>query len=573
MKQARGLLICLVVLAAICAVAQGTTYEVGPGKPLAAIGEVPWESLTAGDTVLIYWRDTPYKEKFLITGVGTPSQPITVSGVPGPGGELPVLDGQDATTRLALSTGSEARGLITMQQGDAGTIPTTCVPEYIIIENLEIMNSSTPYTFTDDSGAIQSYVDSSAAIWSVSGKHVTVRNCYFHDCGNGLFTYSLDDGAECWTEDWLAEGNYMTACGNLGSITEHDSYCESYKIIYQYNRYGPTRSTIDSRLGGALKDRSAGMVARYNWFEGGNRGLDLVDSEDSTTLAADPLYRETFVYGNVIIEIVDGGNSQMLHYGGDSGNTTGYRKGWLYLYNNTFVTYKDATAVMRMSTNDESTDCRNNIIYAINADGDSVSWLDTEGNLYLSHCWYKPGIKDCYFGILKGTITDDGTSITGSSPGFVDEGVQDFALATGSQCIDAGGTLNAAVLPDNDLLMQYVLHQDGETRPDDGILDIGAFEFAGGGAPADLVITTTSLPSVKRSKSYSATLSASGGVMPYTWSIVSGSLPPGLSLNPATGVISGTAPSTKGTWNFTVQVEDSQTPADTDAKALSITVT
>jgi hypothetical protein len=31
---------------------QATTYEVGPTKPLTAIGQVPWESLQPGDTVL-----------------------------------------------------------------------------------------------------------------------------------------------------------------------------------------------------------------------------------------------------------------------------------------------------------------------------------------------------------------------------------------------------------------------------------------------------------------------------------------------------------------------------------------
>ena len=36
----------------------GRRYEVGPTKPLTAIGQVPRESLQARDTVLIYWRST-----------------------------------------------------------------------------------------------------------------------------------------------------------------------------------------------------------------------------------------------------------------------------------------------------------------------------------------------------------------------------------------------------------------------------------------------------------------------------------------------------------------------------------
>ena len=54
---------------------------------------------------------------------------------------------------------------------------------------------------------------------------------------------------------------------------------------------------------------------------------------------------------------------------------------------------------------------------------------------------------------------------------------------------------------------------------------------------------------------YSSALVAKGGVSPYTYSIVSGSLPPGLTLNPSTGAITGT-PTTPGTFNFTAQVVD-----------------
>jgi hypothetical protein len=54
--------------------------------------------------------------------------------------------------------------------------------------------------------------------------------------------------------------------------------------------------------------------------------------------------------------------------------------------------------------------------------------------------------------------------------------------------------------------------------------------------------------------------------------LTSGSLPPGLSLNGSTGVISG-KPATLGAWSFTVQVQDSQSPAASDTQALSITVT
>jgi hypothetical protein len=85
-------------------------------------------------------------------------------------------------------------------------------------------------------------------------------------------------------------------------------------------------------------------------------------------------------------------------------------------------------------------------------------------------------------------------------------------------------------------------------------------------------ITTTSLPSAKRSKAYSQTIQATGGVVPYSWSIVSGSLPPGLSLNASTGAVTGKA-TTIGLYSFTVRAVDSQATPASDTQDLSIRVT
>jgi len=70
-----------------------------------------------------------------------------------------------------------------------------------------------------------------------------------------------------------------------------------------------------------------------------------------------------------------------------------------------------------------------------------------------------------------------------------------------------------------------------------------------------LTITTASLPDGTVTAAYSTTLNASGGQSPYTWAITVGSLPPGLTLNSSTGVISGT-PTTAGSYPITVQVTD-----------------
>ena len=82
-------------------------------------------------------------------------------------------------------------------------------------------------------------------------------------------------------------------------------------------------------------------------------------------------------------------------------------------------------------------------------------------------------------------------------------------------------------------------------------------------------ITTTSLPVGIRGLPYSATLTATGGTLPYTWSIAVGALPPGLSLNGSTGAITGT-PTTIGLWRFTAQVCDANLECAT--APLSITI-
>ena len=84
-------------------------------------------------------------------------------------------------------------------------------------------------------------------------------------------------------------------------------------------------------------------------------------------------------------------------------------------------------------------------------------------------------------------------------------------------------------------------------------------------------ITTTSLPNATGGHFYTTTLAAAGGIPPYAWSVVAGSLPPGLGLNATTGVISG-VPHVTGTYFFKIGVADSEPTPQTAAKWFAITV-
>ena len=437
------------------------THEVGDGKTHTSLDDVPWESLAAGDTVLIHRRATPYKNKWVLCRQGTPESNIVVRGVADVDGNLPVIDGIDATTRTALNYWNEPRGIIKI--GGANTPPDT-MPKWIVVENLDIKSGRQPYTFTGRDG-LTPYARNSAAIYIEKGENITIRNCILRDCGNGLFCGS---GAS----NLVVEGCHIYDNGMTNRIYEHNNYTEAKRITFQFNHFGPLRTGCK---GNNLKDRSGGCVIRYNWIESGNRQLDLVDSGHSNIYNA-ASYRTTFVYGNILIEDADSGNSQVCHYGGDSTNFTHYRKGTLHFYNNTVVsTRDDNTTLLRLSTSNETADCRNNIFYTT-ASGGHLAITANEGTVNLRNNWLKQGWKVCH-GTPDGTVNNISGNISGADPGFVNTGAQQFGLLETSPCTNAATTLAAAALPANNITNEYMKHRSPRARYSDAGLDIGAYEF------------------------------------------------------------------------------------------------
>ncbi len=142
---------------------------------------------------------------------------------------------------------------------------------------------------------------------------------------------------------------------------------------------------------------------------------------------------------------------------------------------------------------------------------------------------------------------------------------QTIALLPGSPALDQGAAVPGMTTDQRGLPRPYDISSIPPAAGGNNS-DIGAYE-----AQADcstVTLAPTSLPSGTMGTSYSQTITASGGTVPYTFIIVSGSLPPGLSLL-GDGTLSG-VPSLYGTYNFTVLATYGNNCTGSQAYSLSI---
>ena len=92
---------------------------------------------------------------------------------------------------------------------------------------------------------------------------------------------------------------------------------------------------------------------------------------------------------------------------------------------------------------------------------------------------------------------------------------------------------------------------------------------ASSAAWAVTITTLSPLPAAETATSYSQAFTATGGTAPYTWSVVSGTLPPGLNLS--NGTLSG-VPTGAGSYTFNVRAIDATSASATKTFVLVITV-
>lgn len=456
--------------------------------------------MAAGDTVRIFYSATPYRGKILIAANGTASAPVRICGVKSSSGQRPIIDGNNAVTTRGLDFGDsvntswlhQTRAVIQVKQ--LGSQAWTAYPTHIQIDGLEVRGAYPTNTFTDAAGVVRNYTDFGACIWVNRGQNITIADNEIHDCTQGIYTKSTDDGDFAVTKNIRIAGNYIYGNGVVGAEGKHNTYTASSNIVYEFNRFGPLRT---GATGNAIKDRSVGTVVRYNYLDGGAHSLDLVEAEDFPNFAkANTAYRSTYVYGNQIVK--EAGTGSTIHYGGDHSGSTptsswgepNFRQGTLYFYNNTVRLTGNSTysVLFQVSTTLERAEVWDNILlfdstipYPAMRAGQEVNttYWTGGGIVNLGRNWINSNWADSDpWHTNPGQLLGQTNLITGASSPI---DATTLAPLSGSAVIDKGttslSTTQAAALAAHPIMYQLDAQHKPVSRTINGsAADLGAIE-------------------------------------------------------------------------------------------------
>lgn len=337
-------------------VTTSTTYEVGPGKAYANPRDIPWLSLRPGDQVLIHHRSAPYTDMVFIGAQGAPGRWITIRGVPGPGGERPVFDGADAV--MPAGTGAneytQSAGMFILCK------PTGYAygykPSYIHITGFTIRNARPPAQITDMYGNRRSWSSFVAGVYISPGSNIAVTDCEITGCSIGIFVNS-QDGQYSQSRQILVRDNHIHNNGMDGEAGMHNAYTEAIGTVYEYNYFGPP---ITGSAGDNIKERSAGIIFRYNYIQDGVNLISLRDPQSNAVYegdAVDPLggrlASQAYIYGNIFAArnptVYQDAPVIIGHGDGRYGDGRHIRDGQVAFYGNRVVSTLDAVAY-RLST-------------------------------------------------------------------------------------------------------------------------------------------------------------------------------------------------------------------------------
>lgn len=457
-------------------VAASTTYEVGPGRTYAEPRDVPWLDLQPGDQVLIHYRAEPYRDAILLCARGEATRWITVKGVKSPAGQRPVFDGDGARMpSFGLNQWFDGGGMIKIHR-PIGMSDASYRPGYIHVTGFEVRNARPPAQYTNWAGQTATWNAFTAGIFGQGFDFVAITDCDLHDNGLGLFVNSTN-GNLFQSSRLLVADNHVHGNSSAGSYSEHNAYTEAIGTVYEYNWFGPP---ADGSFGDNIKERSAGVVFRYNHIEGGADLIALRDPESNVEhesaqldawgaklVAGAYIYANTFVTRDYLQGIIGHGDGGM-------GTNLQPREGHLYFYanrvlstvdnqgfwsNNQYTERQGVPLFDLLNTRSPTTVvARNNLLYAtsrsLGAEAAPLALFYWQGIADFAGNWANDFIQ--VYAPAGGTNLATGTRFDGSGlgglttqagdPGFVDAAGGDYRLTAGSPFRSLAAALPAAVI-------------------------------------------------------------------------------------------------------------------------------
>ena len=411
-----------------------TTYNVGPSRTYKKLQDVSG-LLNPGDLVLLD-GDATYAGGASFTRTGTAIDRIVIRGVK-VNGKRPVINGGTKNSIEVYNA------------------------NYYSFESLEISNAP------------------KAGI-GVYGDQIEIRDCIIHDSYNGIIGWGQ------YTGSVLLEYTEIYNCGRepVGNLAMgHGVYMATDEILFPNAVFRMQFCYVHNGAGGNnVKTRSGRNEIYYNWIEGAfHHALELIGPDPADNRKVKPATKreDSDVAGNVLV-VTDGGAG--VRVGGDG---TGYTDGRYRMVNNTFI-LNGACDGVRTYTRLQTIEMHNNAFYNKVAaagtriiDDATVNW--TSGRQVIgSNNWIQTGST-----MIPSEFTG---TVLGTDPGFTNITSNNVMLSTTSPLINVGNPSPATIgaypfpsplFPPTMLppMQSLLIVATASTRPVNGTIDIGAYEF------------------------------------------------------------------------------------------------
>jgi hypothetical protein len=261
------------------------------------------------------------------------------------------------------------------------------------------------------------------------GTNVTIRNCYFHDNEEGILTMADPTSSILIEYSEFARNGY----GDGYTHNMYIGHVQQFILQFSYSH--------QANIGHLVKSRASENYILYN---------RLTDETGTASYELDiPNGGLSYVIGNVIQQSPTTDNPNMAAYL-EEGTYPGNPSQSLYLINNTFV-----------------------------------NGLGSGNFVLIGSADTTPAVLENNFFTGGGTISNQAGAILTTNfvgtPSFVNPAAFDYHLMAGSPGIDAGRTPGSAFGYSLVPSYEYIYNTCGELRTTVGIIDIGAFEYNGGG--------------------------------------------------------------------------------------------